>query len=177
MCVHAVCVLDAGNHFPASESSQDSPTELYFEVGHSINKIKFSWTVLEPSWCWKMVSSIKNACSIDTHYSMLKAFNIFKNSSPGKPRHFRIISVHVAISVLLLKNDQFCSIPTLKYSSPVHWFCEEMQLIILISRNRSNWVTGALKYFFDKADTLNFCSKMLNCSENYILVSPGACFL
>ena len=42
MRVHAACVLDAGNHFPAPGTSLDCPTELYFEVGHSINNKKSS---------------------------------------------------------------------------------------------------------------------------------------
>ena len=56
----------------------------------------------------------------------------------------------------------------------MHWFYEEMQLIIILSRNRSNWVTGALKYFFNKADTLNFFSQILNCSGKFVLFSPGS---
>ena len=66
----ADCVLDAGNQFSAPGSYQECPNELYFEVGHSINKFKFSGTVLVVSGCWNLVSSIKNACSTHTLYSM-----------------------------------------------------------------------------------------------------------
>ena len=44
--VGADCVLDAGNQFSAPGSYQECPNELYFEVGHSINKFKYSGTVL-----------------------------------------------------------------------------------------------------------------------------------
>ena len=64
------CFLDAGNQFSASGSYQECPNELYFEVGHSINKFKFSGMVLVVSGCWNLVSSIKNACSTHSLYSM-----------------------------------------------------------------------------------------------------------
>ena len=67
--VGADCVLDAGNQFSAPGSYQECPNELYFEVGHSINKFKFSVTVLVVSGCWNLVSSIKNAVSTHTLYS------------------------------------------------------------------------------------------------------------
>ena len=65
----ADCVLGAGNQFSAPGSYQECPNELYFEVGHSINKFKFSGTVLVASWSWNLVSSIKNAVSTHTLYS------------------------------------------------------------------------------------------------------------
>ena len=47
----ADCVLGDGNQFSAPGSYQECPNELYFEVGHSINKFKFSGTVLVVSGC------------------------------------------------------------------------------------------------------------------------------
>ena len=65
----ADCVLGAGNQFSAPGSYQECPNELYFEVGHSINKFKFSGTVLVVSGCWNLVSSTQNAVSTVTLYS------------------------------------------------------------------------------------------------------------
>ena len=39
-------MLETSFQHQAATRIQDCPTELYFEVGHSINKIKFSGTVL-----------------------------------------------------------------------------------------------------------------------------------
>ena len=67
--VGAACFLDAGNQFLAPGSYQECPNELYFEVGQSINKFKFSGTVLVVSGCSNLVSRIKNASSTHTLYS------------------------------------------------------------------------------------------------------------
>ena len=50
MRIGAACTLDDEKHFPAPGSCQDCPTELYFEAEHSINKIKFSGTVVIYRW-------------------------------------------------------------------------------------------------------------------------------
>ena len=49
--------------------TKSAPNEIYSEVEHSINKFKFSVTVLVVSGCWNLVTSIKIAFSTHTLYS------------------------------------------------------------------------------------------------------------
>ena len=66
----ADCVLDAGNQFSAQGSYQECHNELYFEVGHSINKFKFSGSF------WVLESGFQHQeCSQHPHALLYLSFD------------------------------------------------------------------------------------------------------